>query len=440
MVATRRSRSQGRAGHSSGAEAARASSPRFISFGAMGWAIAAAIAAVLLRRKTPAPGLCPVDPAACHFSQHLDGARSMLRMRAAALKDVCNVSVSRLPEVAPGLASDAVVVDACTDSTANCSTLVHLSGVHGVEGYAGSAIQSALLLHWAWGENPGDRCPPRGTRAVLIHAVNPFGMAYGRRWNEKGVDLNRNALKLSEPFEGLVDRRRVTEDAYAELSSLLNPTSWSEAKFWWRALSTVARKGFVATKRVLVSGQYSVPDGLWFGGKELQKSHKYVLKFLGKVVPPSSRIFLVDAHTGLGPSGVDTLMALGDDASLDGVRHVFGEPDGTFLYGETATGAASGYDATIGDVPRGYADRLGWTNARGLTQEFGTVPGLLVARALVRENAAWHHGDEAEQRAAARDVRDAFCVPSAAWQASVVERGVTVARQALAGLADGRLP
>ena len=91
-------------------------------------------------------------------------------------------------------------------------------------------------------------------------------------------------------------------------------------------------------------------------------------------------------------------------------------------------------------MPRGYADRLGWTNARGLTQEFGTVPGLLVARALVRENAAWHHGDEDEQRAAARDVRDAFCVPSAAWQASVVERGVTVARQALAGLVGGRLP
>ena len=439
MVATRRSRSQRRAGHSSGTDAARASSPqRFISFAAVRWAIVAAIAAVALRRKAPAPGICPVDPAACHFSQHLDGARSLLRMRAAALKDVCNVSVSRLPEVAPGLATDAVVVDNCAG--ANCSTLVHLSGVHGVEGYAGSAIQSALLLKWAWGENPGDRCPPRGTKAVLIHAVNPFGMAYGRRWNEKGVDLNRNALRLSEPFEGLVDRRRDVEDAYAELSSLLNPTSWSEAKFWWRALSTVARKGFVATKRVLVSGQYSVPNGLWYGGTDLQKSHKYVLKFLGKVVEPSSRIFLVDAHTGLGPSGVDTLMALGDEASLDGVRHVFGEPDGTFLYGETATGAASGYDATIGDVPRGYADRLGWTNARGLTQEFGTVPGLLVARALVRENAAWHHGDEAEQRAAARDVRDAFCVPSAAWQASVVERGVTVARQALAGLADGRLP
>ena len=41
----------------------------------------------------------------------------------------------------------------------------------------------------------------------------------GRRWNEAGVDLNRNALKLSEPFEGLVDRRRDVEDAHAELAS-----------------------------------------------------------------------------------------------------------------------------------------------------------------------------------------------------------------------------
>lgn len=396
----------------------------------MRWAIAAVIAAVVLRRRTPpTAGICPADPAACHFSSHYDAASALFRARGAALKAVCNISVTRLPEIAPGLATDAVVIDACAGA-ANCSTLIHLSGVHGVEGYAGSAVQSALLDQWRLA------CPP--TRVVLLHAVNPYGMHHSRRWNENGVDLNRNALLRSEPFEGLADRRRDVEDAYAELSSLLNPTSWSEPTFWWRALSTVARKGFVATKRVLVSGQYSVTDGLWFGRTELQKSHEHVLAFLAKVVPPSAPIFLLDVHTGLGPPGVDTLMVLGE-SSLDGVRHVFGEPDG-FLYGETTSGAASGYDATIGDVPRGYADRLGWTNAQGLTQEFGTVPGLLVARALVRENAAWHHGDDAEKRAAARDVRNAFYVPTAAWQNSVVERGVKVAMQALEGLAGGLLP
>ena len=446
------------------------------------WAVAVAAAAVLggvVRRRTaPAvPGICPHDLAACYFSPHFIGAKAMFQMHARALKDAaaarkadpadnpaCNVAVTVFD---PGLddplafTSDAVVVDACAGE-ANCRTLVHLSGVHGVEGYAGSAIQTALLQTWT----NGDSCPPNGTLVVLVHAVNAYGFYHGRRWNENGVDLNRNALLRSEPFEGLADRRRDVEDAYAEISSLLNPISWSEVTFWWRALSTVARKGFVATKRVLVSGQYSVPDGLWFGGTELQTCHEFVLELLAKVVgapkdnfwwmsgletilddvfprpraSPSAPIFLIDVHTGLGPPGVDTLMALGNKSSLDGVRNVFGESDGTFLYGDTASGAASGYDATIGDVPSGYIDRLGWTNARGLIQEFGTIPGLLVARALVRENAAWHHGDDAEKRDAARDVRDAFYVPTAAWQTSVVERVVRVAVQALEGLADGRLP
>lgn len=29
---------------------------------------------------------------------------------------------------------------------------------------------------------------------VLVHAVNPFGFLNNRRWNENGVDLNRNFL------------------------------------------------------------------------------------------------------------------------------------------------------------------------------------------------------------------------------------------------------
>ena len=33
-------------------------------------------------------------------------------------------------------------------------------------------------------------------------------MHWSRRWNEGNVDLNRNALKVGEPFEGLAERRR----------------------------------------------------------------------------------------------------------------------------------------------------------------------------------------------------------------------------------------
>ena len=38
-------------------------------------------------------------------------------------------------------------------------------------------------------------------RVVIVHAVNPYGFACGRRFNEDGVDLNRNVLSDDEFLE-----------------------------------------------------------------------------------------------------------------------------------------------------------------------------------------------------------------------------------------------
>src|SRR3954470_21464543 len=62
---------------------------------------------------------------------------------------------------------------------------VHSSGLHGVEAFAGSAIQ----LQWL---DEGIPAPPDETAIVLVHALNPWGMAWLRRFNENNVDLNRN--------------------------------------------------------------------------------------------------------------------------------------------------------------------------------------------------------------------------------------------------------
>jgi hypothetical protein len=79
--------------------------------------------------------------------------------------------------------------------------LVVSSGLHGVEGSFGSAVQLTLLE----GELVGQTAAT-GTRAVLIHALNPFGFAWSRRTNEDKRRLRelfcpedpawrRNALK-----------------------------------------------------------------------------------------------------------------------------------------------------------------------------------------------------------------------------------------------------
>ena len=78
---------------------------------------------------------------------------------------------------------------------------------------------------------------------------------------------------------------------------------------------------------------------------------------------------------------------------------------------------------------------MNWSHVAAVTQEFGTVPGLRVVHALVRENAVWHHSnDTAARSAAARAARDVFYVRTANWQRSIVRRGVAVVKQALAAL------
>ena len=62
--------------------------------------------------------------------------------------------------------------------------LIVSSGLHGVEGPFGSAVQVAALPHLA-------ALHESGMRVVLIHALNPYGFAWGRRVDAANVDLNR---------------------------------------------------------------------------------------------------------------------------------------------------------------------------------------------------------------------------------------------------------
>lgn len=65
-------------------------------------------------------------------------------------------------------------------------SIIHSCGLHGVEGFAGSAIQLALL------EDPP--LLQGGSALILVNVLNPYGMAWLRRVNENNVDLNRNFL------------------------------------------------------------------------------------------------------------------------------------------------------------------------------------------------------------------------------------------------------
>ena len=86
--------------------------------------------------------------------------------------------------------------------------IIHTSGIHGVEGFAGSAIQIALL-----------QTPPKlddDTSLLLVHMLNPYGVAWLRRYNESNVDLNRNYILPGQFWPG-------TPETYHRLNRFLNP-------------------------------------------------------------------------------------------------------------------------------------------------------------------------------------------------------------------------
>ena len=418
-------------------------------------------------------GECPFHPEACFFSDSYAGARALFRAKVEALGPAAAATLTtlKLKETDPSLdlAIDVALLRGEGAVPGQGPLLVHLSGVHGVEGHAGSAIQSAFLS----GLQNSTAAVPAGVTVALVHAVNPFGFMFGRRWNENSVDLNRNMLPADTygetKFEDRAKEGLAPDSDYEAITSLVNPgqATWApvvdDLLYVFKAARAVVQYGMTRVKRALVTGQYYNSKGIWYGGTRLEESHALLLAHLRAEFPRHDPVIKIDVHTGLGPTGVDTLMVGNALRHRDWAVATFGQPDAghddvrkRFLIGGDSAGDASaGYDraegfsgnylpAMLNQCTHTFKPVLnkgggcGWTRAASVTQEFGTVPGVLVIWGLVKENTLWHHaadGDVASRQRGSRAARDVFYVRTASWQHSVVVRGLTLIDQAAALLA-----
>src|SRR6266700_5324396 len=186
--------------------------------------------------------------------------------------------------------------------------LLHSSGLHGVEGFAGSAIQLQLV----------DDLPmlPKDGALIVVHVLNPYGMAWLRRFNENNVDLNRNFL-ADESYNDV-------PPTYAQLDPFLNPQSPPASDlFTLKAGWLILRHGMPALKQAVVGGQYEYPKGLFFGGKRLEEVSEKYQAFLAQRLTSVERLVAIDVHTGIGKYGEDILMVEPKDYAV--LRHMFGE-------------------------------------------------------------------------------------------------------------------
>lgn len=320
-----------------------------------------------------------------------------------------------------GLENEELSIDVAVKGAGDCLALV--SGLHGVEGFAGSACQVECMR----------RIEFDGLRIIVIHAVNPYGFSFSSRVNENRVDLNRN-------FEGRypAEYNASYSEVHATLAELMAgamsaPPARSALEAWLRYWSE--RLGVSQCLGVITGGQFRHPDGLFYGGCELQPSVRLLERIIAEHWrDPVDRALTIDFHTGLGPPGHGELIYTGGatDRAYELAR----------LWLADRVTCPAERDSVSREV-RGSAqnffvrDRLA-RQASYAALEFGTVPIEEMLAALCEDIWLRSQPDVAPIVAAKvrANVRAAFRLeqPAREWEAAVLARAVQVVSRAVASL------
>lgn len=350
----------------------------------------------------------------------LDPTYSAARQRFLDAANAAGAEVTAFPHAMRGLEGEDLAIDVAQIGAANASNvLLIVSGTHGVEGYAGSALQS-----WWLDERSAD-LQADTIRVVVVHGLNPFGFSWVRRVNEDNVDLNRNFVDWTSP---------PVNAGYGDIADLLVPSEWSDEvqATTTTSLLAVARDvGFEQFQLIVSGGQYDHPTGVFHGGSGPVWSHRWLAEHLPGLVAPATRLGVIDLHTGLGDWGHGELI------SHDGV----GDPG--YDRGRTWWGdVRSMYDGesvsvgVSGDWLGAIAPMLPDVEVTSAALEYGTVDTISVLQSL-RADAWLHaHGDpEGPDAPTIRaQVRAAFADDDPAWLGTITARFDEVVTGALDAL------
>ncbi|WP_237718228.1 M14 family metallopeptidase [Cupriavidus sp. BIS7] len=318
-----------------------------------------------------------------------------------------------------GADGELLATDVVLDGPADASKLVIvISGVHGVEGYCGSAVQTGLL-------GLGPVTEP-DTAVLYVHAVNPHGFSHSRRETQENVDLNRNFIDFSAamPVNG----------PYAAIHELLLPRQWPPTDDNELALFEVRRewgpKGF---QRAVALGQYEFDDGMHFGGRGPTWSNATFHKILQRYGRHCQHLGSIDIHTGLGPYSVGERIfaCLDEGVSLERARRWWG--DVTSVHAGTSNSIPM-----TGPIQFALFDECSQAVQTNLCLEFGTYPTSQVIGASRAEHWLHRHGSSDPLQAAAirQSLKDAFYPQADDWQQAIWQQGREVFQQTVSGLQE----
>ena len=303
--------------------------------------------------------------------------------------------------------------------------LVLISGTHGVEGFAGSAIQ----CHWLPMLASQLQQQP-GLGVIIIHALNPWGFAWLRRYDHEGIDQNRNFIDFTAPLPRNPEYDLIHDELLCDTSRQLDTV----LAHWQTQL------GKQPFETAITQGQYQHADGLFYGGTAPSWSHHCLQQACANApLQQAKKMAVIDLHTGLGPFGHGEVIN----------DHTPGSPGFALAcqwYGANAQSALLGESCSppkTGLLDYFWHELLG---ARGcfVTLEYGTYALdklLLVSceeqryhNGLMLQQKAQHTPPRQLEDAAVTALRDFFYPRDDTWRELVLFRAGQIMRLALQGI------
>ncbi|WP_404294943.1 DUF2817 domain-containing protein (plasmid) [Microvirga sp. RSM25] len=269
---------------------------------------------------------------------------------------------------------------------------------------------------------------------LLIHSLNAYGFAWDRRVTAEGCDLNRNFIDFSQALP--------ENDGYERLADHLVPADISEEGLA-RAEKAIAEfraeHGEKAFQSARKKGQYTRPDGMFFGGTEASEPRRILEQIFNDYeIAAREYVIIIDYHTGLGPYGYGELQC--ETASgIEGYRRA------SEIFGPSVTSPELGTSSSVeitGTQDEFWQRELGSRHTY-VCLEFGTFSPEKGREVLRNDHWLFAYRRDQANTALGKEIRLAarshYNPDLPDWQEMVIFRCHQVHRQALGALTGQRL-
>lgn len=304
--------------------------------------------------------------------------------------------------------------------------LVMSSGVHGVEGFTGSAIQQMFM------ENFISEDLISNTGILLIHSVNPYGFKYLRRVSENNVDLNRNC-STNDSLYNIINK------GYPEVSDFINPTvkldlsQCMHSCFFFRAMKMIAKASIPVLRQAILQGQYEYPKSLYFGGNTFEPQIKLLTPLIDSICSPYSSIMTIDLHTGYGERGILHLFPnpvpektkIFAESIFEGYKIDWGDGDDFY----TVTGDFSNYVGSINKTKK----HIPMTFEYGTMNSQTTLGSIKSLHIMIMENQLFQYGykNKRDSLKASKKFIEMYYPSSEKWRMGIMEQTVEIFESAI---------